>query len=83
MLAAQAKQPPANENLDVEKYVGQIKAAGGDATVYVYPGEGHAFMNSRPDSIERMKTADVPVGKRETRDAAWSRLLDFFKKHLG
>ena len=39
---------------EVEEYVEKIKAAGGHATVYVYPGEGHAFMNSDPDSFKRM-----------------------------
>ena len=34
----------------------KIKSDGGDATVYVYPGEGHAFMNSDPDSFKRMKS---------------------------
>ena len=39
---------------EVEEYVDKVKAGGGDATVYVYPGEGHAFMNSDPDSFKRM-----------------------------
>ena len=39
---------------EVEVYVSKIKAAGGHATVHVYPGEGHAFMNSEPDSFKRM-----------------------------
>lgn len=41
---------------EVEEYVEKIKAGGGDATVYVYPGEGHAFMNSDPDSFKRMES---------------------------
>lgn len=40
----------------MRKYVDQIKAAGGNAVTYVYPGEGHAFMNAQSDSIERMKS---------------------------
>ena len=39
---------------EVEEYVSKVKAAGGNATVHVYPGEGHAFMNSDPDSFKRM-----------------------------
>jgi hypothetical protein len=27
--------------------------------------------------------AGIPVGKPETQDLAWSRLMDFFMKHLG
>ena len=35
-----------------------IKAAGNTAVeLYEYQGEGHAFMNKDPDSIERMKSA--------------------------
>ena len=41
---------------EVEEYVEKIKAGGGNATVYTYPGEGHAFMNSDPDSFKRMES---------------------------
>ncbi len=41
---------------EVEEYVEKIKAGGGNATVHVYPGEGHAFMNSDPDSFKRMES---------------------------
>ena len=33
-----------------------IQKSGGHATVFVYPGEGHAFMNSDPDSYKRMES---------------------------
>lgn len=41
---------------EVEEYVEKIKAGGGQAMIYVYPGEGHAFMNSDPDSFKRMES---------------------------
>ena len=39
---------------EVEEYVEKIEAGGGQAMTCVYPGEGHAFMNSDPDSFKRM-----------------------------
>ncbi|CAL5220211.1 g2187 [Coccomyxa viridis] len=68
---------------EVEEYVEKIKAGGGNATVHVYPGEGHAFMNSDPDSFKRMETAGIPKGKPEDQELAWKRTFDFFKQHLG
>ena len=45
---------------EVKKFVEEIKAAGNAvAELYEYPGEGHAFMNKDPDSIERMKSAPL------------------------
>ena len=43
----------------VTAYVDKIKAAGGSASVFVYPGEGHAFMNSGEDIKKRMKSKHV------------------------
>jgi acetyl esterase/lipase len=39
--------------------VDDINAAGGHAQVFVYPGQGHAFMNSDPDSLKRMKSMSL------------------------
>lgn len=44
---------------EVKKYVDDINAAGGNAQVFVYPGEGHAFMNKQSDSLGRMKSASL------------------------
>ena len=44
---------------DVKKFVEEIKAAGGHAELYLYQGEGHAFMNAKPDSLERMQSAPL------------------------
>ena len=43
----------------VTGFVDKIKGAGGSASVYVYPGEGHAFMNSGEDIIKRMKSESL------------------------
>lgn len=64
-----------------------LKAAGGtESTVFLYPGVGHAFMNSLPepfDSFEARKetTGMVPPIEEQTA-LAWKRVLEFFEKHL-
>ena len=41
-----------------------IKGAGNAVSeLYEYQGEGHAFMNKDPDSIERMKSAPLAPGR--------------------
>lgn len=30
-----------------------------------------------------MKTGGLPVGKKESQDMAWKRVLEFFERHLG
>lgn len=40
----------------VSGFVDKINAAGGNAKVFVYPGEGHAFMNSGEKIKEKMKS---------------------------
>ena len=64
-----------------------LKAAGGtESTVFLYPGVGHAFLNSLPepfDSFEARKetTGMVPPIEEQTA-LAWKRVLEFFEKHL-
>ena len=40
----------------VSGFVDKINAAGGNAKVFVYPGEGHAFMNAGEKIKEKMKS---------------------------
>ncbi|KAK9839656.1 hypothetical protein WJX81_003894 [Elliptochloris bilobata] len=67
----------------VTKFAEDIKKGGGSAELFMYPGEGHGFMNAGEDVIKRMKTGGLPVGKKESQDLAWKRVLEFFKAHLG
>lgn len=67
----------------VSSFVDKINTAGGNAKVIVYPGEGHAFMNAGEKIKEKMKTGNLPIGKKESQDAAWERVLGFYKEHLG
>jgi len=44
---------------------------------------GRREQNAGEDVIKRMKTGGLPVGKKESQDLAWKRVLEFFKRHLG
>ncbi|CAL5220679.1 g2727 [Coccomyxa viridis] len=70
----------------VRAFVDKIVAAGNsNATLYTYPGEGHAFMNNgnHEDIRKKMETGGLPIGKKESQDKAWERVSAFFKEHLG
>lgn len=41
------------------------------------------MQNAGEDSIKRMKTGGIPVGKKESQDLAWERVLKFLKAKLG
>ena len=40
-------------------------------------------MNAEPEMQKTMKESGMPVGKKESQDKAWNRVLEFFKSHLG
>jgi carboxymethylenebutenolidase len=57
----------------IAEYVEAIRASGGVATVYDYPGSQHAFFNDeRPEVYHPDYAAE-----------AWQRTLDFFARRLG
>jgi carboxymethylenebutenolidase len=64
-----------------------LRAAGGtDSAVFMYPGVGHAFMNSLPEPFESFEARKDAMGvvppSEEQTALAWKRLLEFFAKHL-
>ena len=64
-----------------------LKTAGGtESAVFMYPGVGHAFLNSLPEPFEsfeaRKETMGVVPPIEEQTALAWKRVLDFFDKHL-
>lgn len=57
----------------IQAALGAITGAGGECTVYDYPGTEHAFFNDdRPE-----------VYAAEASATAWARTLDFFREKLG
>jgi carboxymethylenebutenolidase len=55
----------------VQQFEKNLKDAGKEAQIFVYPGAGHAFMNDSRDSFH-------PDASRQ----AWARTLDFLQKQL-
>lgn len=67
----------------VKEFIEKVKAGGNkDVSLYMYPGEGHGFMNGGKDIHEKMKTGGLPIGSEDSQKTAWSRVFDFFGKHL-
>lgn len=69
-----------------KKLLANLRAAGSDCELHMYPNVGHAFMNDLPapypDWDAREKTQGFPRFDSAQVNAAWSRLLEFFRKHL-
>ena len=42
-----------------------------------------AAQNAGEDVVKRMKTGGLPLGKKESQDVAWKRVLELFKSNLG
>jgi carboxymethylenebutenolidase len=58
---------------DVEALRAALTGAGPASEIVTYPGAGHAFMNeTRPEAFNPGAAAD-----------AWTRLVEFFARHLG
>lgn len=65
---AESDEPSTGER--IAEYVDAIRAHGGDATVYDYPGSVHAFFNDdRPE-----------VYQRDHAELAWERTVDFLRR---
>jgi carboxymethylenebutenolidase len=59
-------------NAGIADYEKALEAAGVDYTIYVYEGANHAFNNDTNAARYDKSTADL----------AWSRTIEFFKRHL-
>ncbi|KAI9010378.1 dienelactone hydrolase [Phycomyces nitens] len=64
-------------------------AGANDVHIYHYPDQGHAFLNDDEWSIAKRKeigmvdkTIDPLKDEKPIRDLAWSRIFDYFDKHL-
>eukprot|EP00252_Welwitschia_mirabilis_P000961 TRINITY_DN10948_c0_g1_i1.p1 TRINITY_DN10948_c0_g1~~TRINITY_DN10948_c0_g1_i1.p1 ORF type:complete len:276 (-),score=61.79 TRINITY_DN10948_c0_g1_i1:474-1301(-) len=60
----------------------KLKSAGVPYEVHIYPGIGHAFMNSSPEAINRKKGMDFGVHDPAAVDLAWSRFQSWMHKYL-
>lgn len=57
-------------------------AAGGQASVKVYPEVGHGFLNESDESKQRWEAAGQALPPAETQQAAWSDIMGFLRQHL-
>ncbi|CAM6087649.1 unnamed protein product [Calypogeia fissa] len=60
----------------------KLKASGVPSEVFIYPGQGHAFMNSSEEAIKRKKAVGFEDHDQGTVDLAWSRFDAWFDKYV-
>lgn len=60
----------------------KLKASGIPHEVHVYPGIGHAFMNTSPDGTKRRKAMGLNDEDKEAVDLAWSRFGSWMSRYL-
>lgn len=60
----------------------KLKTAGVPHEVYIYPGLGHAFMNTSPDGLQRRKNMGINDEDNAAVELAWSRFRLWMSKYL-
>lgn len=60
----------------------KLKASGVPYEVHIYPGNGHAFMNSSHDAVDRKKGLGFAEHDPAAVDLAWSRFRSWMKTYL-
>ncbi|KAI4322519.1 hypothetical protein L6164_022205 [Bauhinia variegata] len=61
----------------------KLKASGVPHEVYIYPGNGHAFMNRSAEGIERRKNMGMADEDEDAVQLAWSRFESWMTRYLG
>ncbi|GBG61780.1 hypothetical protein CBR_g23740 [Chara braunii] len=61
---------------------GKLRKAGIDYEVHIYPGVGHAFMNSSPEAIKRKKKLGMGEHDPDAADKAWKATQRWFDEYL-
>jgi len=60
----------------------KLKVAGVPSEVFIYPGQGHAFMNSSEEAIKRKKAVGFADHDQGAVNLAWSRFDAWFDKYV-
>lgn len=60
----------------------KLKTAGVPHEVYIYPGLGHAFMNTSPEGLQRRKNMGINDEDNAAVELAWSRFRSWMSKYL-
>ncbi|XP_057872364.2 uncharacterized protein LOC131078627 [Cryptomeria japonica] len=61
----------------------KLKASGVPHEVHIYPGKGHAFMNSSPEAVKRKTELGFGDHDEGAVELAWSRFRSWMKNYLG
>lgn len=59
-----------------------LNNAGVENEIHIYPGQGHAFVNSSEEAITRKLKQGNPEHDQAAVDLAWSRVESWFQKFL-
>lgn len=60
----------------------KLKSSGTPYEVHIYPGSGHAFMNTSADAVKRRKEMGLLDENKEAVELAWSRFSSWMNRHL-
>ncbi|KAF5197155.1 usf like, partial [Thalictrum thalictroides] len=60
----------------------KLKSSGVPHEVHIYPGSGHAFMNTSPDGIKRRKGMGLDDENEDAVELAWSRFSSWMSQYL-
>ncbi|XP_043691099.1 protein usf-like [Telopea speciosissima] len=91
---AQAKAPVQAHFGELDNFVGlsdvtaaksleeKLKVSGLPSEVYIYPGNGHAFMNRSPEAVKRRKGMGLTDEDEDAVELAWSRFQTWMSRFL-
>ncbi|KAG9447607.1 hypothetical protein H6P81_013735 [Aristolochia fimbriata] len=60
----------------------KLKSSGVPQELHIYPGVGHAFMNTSPDAVKRRKEMGIKDENKEAAELAWSRSSSWMSRYL-
>lgn len=63
-------------------FADKVNAAGGSATVFIYPSCGHGFLNVGEEGVSKRAHMGFPEPPHEEQELAWQRVLAQFNTHL-
>lgn len=59
-----------------------LKTSGVPHEVFIYPGQGHAFMNASEEGIKRKVASGHAQHDQASVDLAWKRTAEWFNRYL-
>ncbi|PRW56138.1 carboxymethylenebutenolidase-like protein [Chlorella sorokiniana] len=65
-----------------QQFADKVNAAGGSATLFVYEGSGHGFLNVGEEALAKRAHMGFPEPPANVQELAWSRVLELFARTL-